>query len=138
MDAHQHFWKLSRGDYEWITPDLSVLNRNYGPEELVPLLEEAEIDGTILVQATDTLSETEYLLSLADEHEWIFGVVGWVDMESADASNTIRRLAEYPKFCGIRPMIQNLNDDNWMLRSTLDLAFATLIELGRFCRKVFA
>ena len=130
IDAHQHFWKLSRGDYDWITPDLPILNRDFNPDDLIPLLKRAEIDGTILVQATDTVSETEYMLSLADEHDWILGVVGWVDMEAADASNEIRRLAKHPKFCGVRPMIQELDDDNWMLRPALDPAFQTLIELG--------
>ena len=129
VDAHQHFWKLSRGDYEWITPDLPALNRDYYPEDLVPLLKDTKIDGTILVQASDTFSETEYLLSLADEHDWILGVVGWVDMESSDASDTIHKLAEQPKFCGIRPMIQDIEDDDWMLRATLEPAFATLINL---------
>lgn len=129
VDAHQHFWKLSRGDYEWITPDLPALNRDYYPEDLVPLLKDTKIDGTILVQAADTLSETEYLLSLADEYDWILGVVGWVDMESSDASGTIQRLAEHPKFCGIRPMIQDIQDDDWMLRPALEPAFTTLINL---------
>lgn len=129
IDAHQHFWKLSRGDYEWITPDLPILNKDFGPEDLLPLIQDANIDGTILVQATDTVPESEYMLSLADEHEWVLGVVGWVNMEAPDASQTICRLAKHPKFCGIRPMIQELKDDDWMLRPALDPAFRMLIEL---------
>ena len=129
IDAHQHFWKLSRGDYDWITPDLPILNKDFGPEDLIPLLQAAKIDGTILVQATDTVAETEYMLSLADEHDWILGVVGWVDMEASDASDVIQKLAKHPKFCGIRPMIQGTEDDDWMLRRALDPAFRSLIEL---------
>lgn len=130
IDGHQHFWSLARGDYEWITPDLPILNRDFGPDDLEPMLKAANIDGTILVQATDTVAETEYMLSLADQHDWILGVVGWVDMDSNDASAIITRLAEHPKFCGIRPMIQGIEEDQWMLRPTLDPAFKTLINLN--------
>ena len=128
IDSHQHFWDLSRGDYDWLTPDLSEIYRDFGPADLEPYLATNKIDGTVVVQATDTEAETEYLLSLADKFDWILGVVGWVDMEKSTAPAQIAEFAEHPKFVGIRPMIQGLADDAWMLRPTLEPAISALIE----------
>ncbi len=119
IDAHQHFWKIARGDYGWLTSDLQPLYRDFGPEDLKPLLEQAGIGGTIAVQAADTEAETEYLLSLADAHNWILGVVGWTDLEAKDAPAKIARMAQNPKLVGFRPMIQDIADDTWMLKDSL-------------------
>lgn len=128
IDAHQHFWKLSRGDYDWPTPDLDPLYQDFAPDDLAPLLHENGVGGTIVVQATDTEAETEYLLSLADQHDWILGVVGWVDMEADTASQSIAGFAKHPKFVGIRPMMQGFEDDEWMLRPALAPAIKALID----------
>ena len=128
IDSHQHFWDLSRGDYDWLTPDLFEIYRDFSPVDLEPLLASNKFDGTVVVQATDTEAETEYLLSLADRHDWIWGVVGWVDMENPAAPARIAEFAEHPKFVGIRPMIQGLEDDAWMLRPALAPAISALIE----------
>lgn len=127
IDAHQHFWRLDRGDYGWLTPDVGSIFRDFEPEHLVPLLEEAKIDGTILVQAAPTMAETEYLLSLADQHSFIKGVVGWVDFEHSDAPEMIAHLAKHPALAGLRPMIQDIPDPNWMLRPDLAPAFEAMI-----------
>lgn len=129
IDAHQHFWKLSRGDYSWITPDKTVLYRDYLPADLKSQLDEASIDGTIIVQATDTTEETRYLLSLAESHSWILGVVGWVDMESPQSIYILDEFSQHPKFLGLRPMMQNIEDDEWMLRSSLGPVFEHLQKL---------
>ncbi|MEJ2023312.1 MAG: amidohydrolase, partial [Maritimibacter sp.] len=89
IDAHQHFWRLDRGDYGWLTPEVGPIYRDFEPEHLRPLLEASQIEGTVLVQAAPTLAETEYLLSLAEQHSFIKGVVGWVDFDSADAPKDI-------------------------------------------------
>lgn len=128
IDAHQHFWKLSRGDYDWLTPELAPIYQDFSPDDLAPLLRESGVDGTIVVQATNTEAETEYLLALADKHDWILGVVGWVDMQANTASQSIARFAKHPKFVGIRPMIQGIEDDEWMLRPALAPAISTLIK----------
>lgn len=128
LDAHQHFWQLSRGDYDWLTPDLGKIYQDFSPDDLAPLLTENNVSGTIVVQATDTEAETEYLLSLADKHDWILGIVGWVDMELDTAHQSIARFAKHPKSVGIRPMIQGLADDKWMLRPALTPAISALIE----------
>lgn len=127
IDSHQHFWQLDRGDYGWLTPDLAPLYRDYLPDDLAPLLQEAGVDGTIVVQAAATVAETEFMLSLADRHDWILGVVGWVDFESPEAAATIARLAAHPKLVGLRPMIQDIPEDDWMLREALRPGLAAMI-----------
>ena len=126
IDAHQHFWTLARGDYGWLTPDLAAIYCDFAPDDLEPLLAAADIEGTVLVQAAPTISETEFMLSLADKTPFIKGVVGWVDYEAADAPDQIARLANHPVLVGLRPMIQDIDDDDWMLRETLSPAFAAM------------
>jgi len=130
VDAHQHLWKLDRADYQWLTKELAPIYRDFLPDDLKPFLDKSGVDGTILVQATDTEAETEYLLSLADKHAWILGIVGWVDMESNRAPERIRQFATHSKFVGIRPMIQGIEDDRWMLKPALSPAVETLIDLN--------
>ncbi|KZL26334.1 amidohydrolase family protein [Pseudovibrio sp. WM33] len=128
IDAHHHFWKLSRGDYSWLTPKLNVLYRDFLTSDIQPLLTQAKMDGTILVQAADTVEETHFMLELAAEHDWILGVVGWVDMEAANAPDIISELSQNPKLVGIRPMIQDIEDDEWMLQDNLRPAIQALID----------
>lgn len=128
IDAHQHFWQLARGDYGWLTPELAVLYRDFMPDDLAPHLYQHGIDGTILVQAAPTIAETEFLLEIADRTPFVLGVVGWVDFEATSAPDDIARLAKHPKLVGLRPMIQDITDDEWMLRADLTTAFDALIE----------
>ena len=126
IDAHQHFWDLHRGDYGWLTPDLEPLYKNFAPADLEPLLKSTGVDGTVLVQAAPTLAETRYMLSLADQHDFIKGVVGWVDFEADDALDTIAELAALPKLVGIRPMIHDIEDSDWMLKAQFTPVFKQL------------
>ena len=128
IDAHQHFWRLDRGDYGWLTPDVGSIYRDFEPADLVPLLRASNIDGTILVQAAPTVAETEYLLSLAEQHQFIKGVVGWVDFEAPDAPKDFAHLASHPALVGLRPMIQDIPDPSWMLRRDLAPAFEAMIS----------
>lgn len=130
IDAHQHFWNPARGDYSWMPEDDPVLSRRYGPEELWPQLQAAGVEGTILVQAAPTVAETEYMLGIADATPWVLGVVGWVDFEKPGDLAELKRLARHPKFKGVRPMIQDLPDDNWMLREDVQWAFRAICDLG--------
>ena len=116
IDAHQHYWKLSRGDYGWLTPDMGVLYRDYLPANLVPILERHNIDKTVLVQAAPTIAETDYMLSLAAENETIGGVVGWLDMADPDFSRLFEQYRQEPAFVGIRPMLHDLSDDAWVIQ----------------------
>ena len=130
LDSHQHFWRLSRGDYGWPTPELRPLYRDFEPEHLVPHLDRCAVTQTILVQAAPTVAETSFLLDLADTHGFIAGVVGWIDFEAADAPEMLATLRQRKKLVGIRPMIQDIPDPNWMLKPTLAPAFEALSEHG--------
>lgn len=116
LDAHQHYWKLSRGDYGWLTPELGVLYRDYLPEDLKPLLATNGIDRTIVVQAAPTVEETEFMLELSNSEESIAGVVGWLDLEADDFGKQLERLRQHPRFVGLRPMLQELEDEQWILQ----------------------
>lgn len=130
IDAHQHYWRLNRGDYGWLTPEMGALYRDYGPEDLLPHLRRHGIAHTVLVQAADTVAETEYLLALADRNATVAGVVGWVPMDAAEAPDLLAGLAGRPKLRGVRPMIQDIADDDWMLGDALTPAFRAVAELG--------
>jgi len=127
IDAHQHFWQISRGDYGWLTPEVGEIYRDFLPADLAPILKDAGIDGTILVQAAPTAAETQFMLELANQTPFIKGVVGWVDFEAPDAADQIAKLSEHSKLVGLRPMIQDIADDAWMLRPALALAFDAMI-----------
>jgi L-fucono-1,5-lactonase len=116
IDSHQHFWKVSRGDYSWMKPAMQVLYRDYLPEELKPSLENHQINKTVLVQAAPTVAETDFLLEIARKHEFIAGVVGWLDLESNDFPALFELYSRQHKFVGIRPMLEDLPDDDWILR----------------------
>lgn len=128
IDAHQHFWSLARGDYGWLTPAMEPIYRDFLPGDLKPLLAGAGIDGTILVQAAPTVAETEFMLGLAREETFIRGVVGWVDFEDPRAPDEIARLAKQSALVGLRPMIQDIVDDDWMLGEGLVTTFGALIS----------
>lgn len=127
LDAHQHFWTLERGDYGWLTPQLGPIYRDFGPRDLEPMLARFDIDGTILVQAAPTVAETRFLLEFARSNAFIKGVVGWVDFEAPDAPDQIADLAAAPHLVGLRPMIQDIDDPDWMLKDGLAPAFRALI-----------
>jgi L-fuconolactonase len=128
IDAHQHFWAVARDDYGWLTPDLRALYRNFGPDDLRPFLRAQGIAGTVLVQAAPTTAETDYMLALSDAYAFILGVVGWVDLEAPDAATQIADRAKHPKIAGLRPMIQDIADVDWMLRRKLTPAFEAMVE----------
>lgn len=128
IDAHQHFWARARGDYDWLTPDLAPLCRDFLPHHLAPLLAACGIQRTVLVQAAPTDAETDFLLTLADANPMIGAVVGWVDLARADAPARIARLAAHSRFRGVRPMLQDLPDPRWLLEPRLEPAFAALVD----------
>ncbi len=130
IDAHQHFWRLDRGDYGWLTPDLAELYRDFEPEHLAPLLQGAGIARTIAVQAAPTVAETRHLLALAATNPWVAGVVGWVALDAPDAPDALAALSGEGPLVGVRPMIQDLPDDDWMLGPSLAPGLAALAQLG--------
>jgi len=130
VDAHQHFWSLARGDYHWLTPDITELYRDFLPADIRPLLKQAGVEKCVLVQAAPSVEETHYLLAIARQHpDIIAGVVGWVELESPAAVETLQELAKTPLFKGIRPMLQEIQDVDWILNPKFDDVFHTLISL---------
>ena len=129
VDSHQHFWKLSRGDYSWLTPSAGVLYRDYLPGDLAPILERNGVSATVLVQAAPSEAETHFLFELGEQHSFIAGIVGWVEFDAADARERIAALvaAGRGKLKGLRPMIQDIADPRWVTRPALDAAFEAMV-----------
>jgi len=131
IDAHQHFWRIERGDYGWLNAaDHPVICRDFLPVDLAPLLNRHGIDKTILVQAAPTVAETEFLLELAAATPFVAGVVGWVDLTRADATERIETFARHEKLVGLRPMLQDIADVEWMLRPDVTLAVDAMVRCG--------
>ncbi|MFJ9383840.1 amidohydrolase family protein [Peribacillus sp. NPDC101481] len=116
IDAHQHFWRIDRGDYSWLTNDMGVLYQDYLPDDLSPLIHKNDISGTVLVQAAPTYEETLFLLSLYDRYDWIYGVVGWLDLSAPSFPEQLDSLMTRPGIVGLRPMLQDLEDSAWILQ----------------------
>lgn len=133
IDGHCHYWTLQRGDYGWLTSDaadLQPIYRDFGAAEMRPLAEAAGIAKRILVQAAPTEAETQFLLDQGRDDKAVAGVVGWVDLSSTDSVGTLDRFAADPLFKGVRPMLQDLDDPDWIAtRPHLD-AIAALKRLG--------
>lgn len=129
IDAHHHFWNPARGDYDWMPKDNAVLNRTYLPRDFAPHLAQSGIDRTVLVQAAATVEETEYMLGIADATDSAAAVVGWIDFEDRNHLKHLERLRDHPKFVGVRPMIQDIPDVDWMLREDVQWAYSALGDL---------
>ena len=129
VDAHQHYWHPARDDYGWMPKDDPVLSRQYKPEDLALSLEASNIKHTVLVQAAPSVEETEYLLGIADATAHVAAVVGWINFEDPSQADTLKRLAGHPKFVGVRPMIQDIDDDAWMLRDDVQWAYRLICDL---------
>jgi len=130
IDAHHHLWRLSRGDYGWLTPDLAPLWRDFEPADLAPLMAAGGVAGGILVQAAPTEAETAFLLGLAARTPAVLGVVGWTDFAAADAPTAIARLAADPALKGLRPMLQDLANDDFILSPTVQPALRAMVAAG--------
>lgn len=131
IDAHQHVWSLARGDYGWLTPALGVIHRDFGIADLRPLLAAGRIDRTILVQAAATEAETLHMLAVAAAHpDVVAGVVGWVDFDADDAEARIAAMAARPGLVGLRPMIQDIPDPDWMLSDRVGRALDAMARHG--------
>jgi L-fuconolactonase len=130
LDAHQHFWKYTPEDYGWITDEMSILKRDYLPQDLEPLLAQAGFDGSIAVQARHSADETHWLLDLADQHAFIKGVVGWVDLCSPALREQLEPLASRKYLLGIRHIVQAEPDDEFMLRPDFRRGIAQIADFG--------
>jgi L-fuconolactonase len=128
IDAHQHYWRVQRGDYGWLADAPESLKRDFLPFELDPQRAAADVTRAILVQAAPTEAETRFLFELARADRAVAGVVGWVDFEAPDVDARLAALVRDGNglLVGLRPMVQDIADPDWLARPTLDAAFASL------------
>jgi L-fuconolactonase len=134
IDAHQHFWLPAHIDYSWMKPlrgeAARRLVRPVLPDELAPILGQHGVAQTVLVQAAADEAEAQYLLELADQHRFIAGAVVWLDMERDDVERQLDGWSTHPKFLGVRPMLQDIEDIGWLRRPAVRRAFRVLEERG--------
>ena len=116
VDSHHHFWDVGMRDYHWMPPGESVLRRNYVPEDLAPALEQGGVDKTVIVQAHQSVEETMWMLDIAENTEFVAGVVGWVDLTADDVGDTLDELQANPWFKGVRHIWHDEPDDDWLAR----------------------
>lgn len=130
IDAHQHFWNYDSREYAWIDDSMSALRRDFVPADARREMDAVGVSSSIAVQARQTLDETARLLSLADAHPFIAGVVGWVDLQAADVGDQLARLASNPRLVGIRHIVQSEPDDRFLLRPAFCRGIAQLQAFG--------
>jgi L-fuconolactonase len=130
IDAHQHFWLLKDRVGQWPPQELAAIYRDFLPQDLQPVLDAAGVSGTVLVQTMERAADTDFMLDLAERHDFIKGVVGWVDLKSSDAPEELRRLASNAHFKGVRPMLQDIADDSWIDDPALQPAIEALQAHG--------
>ncbi len=115
IDAHQHFWKYNTSDYSWISDQMEVLKRDFLPDNLFHELKGINFDGSIAVQARQSLEETRWLLKIAGNYEFVRGVVGWIDLCSEDSEKQLNEFTKNKKFAGVRHVLQDEPDERFML-----------------------
>jgi L-fuconolactonase len=135
VDSHHHFWDTTSGrfEYPWMTGPAAVLAGARGPDELRPLLERARIDRTVLVQTISSVEETEHFLAIAEDTDFVGGVVGWVDLTSPATGESIDRLrarSDGRWLKGIRHQVHDEDDPEWLLRADVRRGLRAVAEAG--------
>jgi L-fuconolactonase len=117
IDSHQHFWQLCQPfDYGWLdAPQLEPIRRDYLPADLKPLIHQAGVDRTILIQTQHDARENDWALSQGDDNDFIAGVVGWLDLASPDVEKQLEELRRHPKFVGVRHLTQGEPNDDFIV-----------------------
>jgi L-fuconolactonase len=130
IDAHQHFWHYNPNEFSWIDSKMQALRRDYLPTDLIPLLQASGIDGTICVQARQSHAENDWLLELADQNPFILAVVGWADVCDPRLPEHLKKLSVHAKLRGIRYILVEEADDQFMLRNDFVRGISCLAEVG--------
>ncbi len=131
VDTHQHFWNLDEVAYPWLAPALGSIYRNFEAEELAPQLMAAGVEKTVIVQAMDSYADTDSMLNIAVENDWVAGVVGWAPLHDPDEA--ARKLDEYalnPYFKGIRHLIHEESNPDWLLQKQVIEGLQLLADRG--------
>lgn len=130
IDSHHHFWNYDPVEYGWIGPEMSVLKRDFLPSHLADEIAQAGVEGVVSVQARQTVAETEWLLGMAAQHEFIRGVVGWVPLASPDVAAVLEPLAQSPWLKAVRHVVQDEPDDAFVLGTDFNHGIAQLRQYG--------
>ena len=130
IDSHQHFWRYSAREYPWMNDRMKRLRQDFLPADLERELGRAQVDGSIAVQARQNMEESRWLLNLADQHPLILGVVGWVDLQSEMVEEELAELSKHPKLVGVRHVVQDEPDDEFMLRPNFLRGLAKLKQFN--------
>jgi len=130
VDAHHHLWRYSAEEYGWIDESMAALQRDFLPQDLMREIAAAGIDGTVAVQARQTMEETRWLLKMADACEAIRGVVGWAPIAGEDFPGVMEEFEDRPKLKGLRHVIQGEKDENYILREDFNSGIRTLLGSG--------
>jgi len=133
VDSHQHFWDLERFEYPWMTDDLRAIRRNFGPQDLEPVLSERRVDRTVVVQAISSVDESRYLLQIAAESDFVAGVVGWVELADPGVGGVVANLrnGEGGRYLvGIRHQVHDEADPAWLLREDVQRGLEELAAAG--------
>lgn len=130
IDAHHHVWTIGQNDCQWPTPDLTAIHSDFGFDDLKAAGASVDLRGSVLVQTQPSDRDTDWLLDIAADEPLVMAVVGWTDLGAPDAPDRIAALAARPKLRGLRPMLQGLDDDAWILRSAVEPALRAMIEHG--------
>jgi L-fuconolactonase len=125
VDAHQHFWRYTQEEFGWINNAMAAIRRDFLPGDLLPLLDQTDVDATVAVQASQSLEETNWLLELAEEHAWIAGVVGWVPLVDPQVQGTLETLSANAKLKGVRHVLQG-EADEYLERKDFNAGIALL------------
>ncbi len=129
IDSHQHFWKYNIENYAWISDDMKVIQRDFMPSDLLPILQQNNIDGCVSVQVDQTEEETDFLLELSDNHSFIKGIVGWIDLRADNIYERLEHYSQFKKLKGFRHIVQGESDTEFMLRPKFKNGIA---ELGMY------
>jgi L-fuconolactonase len=116
VDAHQHFWQYNPVDYEWISESMSILKQDRLPADVLPLLQQQGFDAVVAVQARQTESETDLLLALAAQYDFIKAVVGWVDLQSNNLEARLQYYQQFEGLKGFRHIVQDEPDERFLLQ----------------------
>jgi len=131
IDSHQHFWNLSQGQYPWLGPQFGPIYRTFEPPDLEPELAAAAIDRTVLVQAANSYADTDTMLAQADRYPWIGAVIGWVPLlEPAEAADALDRYRRHPTFRGVRHLIHDEPDPDWVVQERVIEGLKALATRG--------
>ena len=130
IDAHQHFWHYDPTKHTWMNADMGVIKKDFLPTDLAPLLKNCALNGCIAVQANQAEIENDFLLSLANKHDIIKGIVGWIDLQAENVEERLDYYTQFPKIKGFRHVIHDEADIDFMLRPAFLNGISLLEKYG--------